>query len=66
MILKSILFFIGLFVIILLFYLQNVFSKPIYNKMSNVWEDDTEGRLISQIMIVSMCIISFLLGIFLS
>ena len=66
MILKAILFVAGLLAIAVLFLLQNAFSKPIYNKMSNVWQDDTEGRQIAHMMIGAMVIIGFLLGLLVS
>jgi hypothetical protein len=66
MIAKVIMFFTGLIVIGFLFLVQNAFSKPIYNKMSNVWEDDSDGRKLAQFTIVAMLIIAFLLGRMLS
>jgi len=64
--LKAILFVVGLITIAVLFLLQNAFSKPVYNKMSNVWQDDSEGRQIAHLMIGAMVIIAFLLGILIS
>lgn len=64
--LKGILFLAGILAIIVLFLLQNAFSKPIYNKMSNVWQDDQEGRQIAHLMIIGMIIIGFLLGLLVS
>jgi uncharacterized membrane protein len=66
MILKGILFIAGIITIAVLFFLQNAFSKPIYNKMSNVWQDDQEGRQIAHFMIGAMIVIGFLLGILVS
>lgn len=66
MMLKAFLFIAGLCTIGILFLLQNAFSKPIYNKMSNVWQDDQEGRQIAHLMIAAMIIIGFLLGILIS
>lgn len=63
---KGILFIMGILSIVILFLLQNAFSKPVYNKMSNVWQDDHEGRQMAHIMIVAMIIIGFLLGILVS
>jgi hypothetical protein len=64
--LKGILFIAGIITIAVLFLLQNAFSKPIYNKMSNVWHDDQEGRQIAHLMIGAMIVIGFLLGILVS
>lgn len=66
MMLKAVLFVAGLIAIAVLFLLQNAFSKPVYNKMSNVWQDDSEGRQIAHLMIGTMVIIAFLLGILIS
>jgi hypothetical protein len=65
MILKGLLFVAGLVMIIILFFLQNAFSKPVYNKMSNVWQDDEDGRQMAHLMIAAMILIAFLLGYFL-
>jgi cytochrome c biogenesis protein CcdA len=64
--LKGILFIAGIITIIVLFMLQNAFSKPVYNKMSNVWQDDEEGRQIAHFIIGAMVVIGFLLGILVS
>jgi hypothetical protein len=61
--LKGFLFIAGIATIGILFLLQNAFNKPIYNKMSNVWQDDEEGRQIAHLMIGGMIIIAFFLGL---
>jgi len=66
MMLKGILFLVGTLAIVILFLLQNAFSKPVYNKMSNVWQDDHEGRQMAHMMIIIMVVIGFLLGILVS
>ena len=66
MIVKAILFITGLIAIGILFLLQNAFSKPIYNKMSNMWQEDSEGRQFAHAMIIAMVFIAFLLGILVS
>ena len=63
---KGILFIMGILSIVILFLLQNAFSKPVYNKMSNVWQDDHEGRQMAHMMIIIMVVIGFLLGILVS
>jgi hypothetical protein len=63
MIIKLIAFAIGLIVLGFLFLVNNAMSKPIYNKMSNVWEDDPEGRKYANITIVAMMFISFFMGL---
>jgi hypothetical protein len=59
---KFILFLIGIMLIGFLFLVHNAMSRPVYNKMSNVWEDDPKGRQFSQITIMAMLFIAFLLG----
>jgi len=63
MIIKLIAFVFGLIVLGFLFLVNNAMSKPIYNKMSNVWEDDPEGRKYANITIVAMMFISFFIGL---
>jgi uncharacterized membrane protein len=63
---KGILFIAGIITIIVLFMLQNAFTKPVYNKMSNVWQDDEEGRQIAHFIIGAMIFIGFLLGLLVS
>ena len=63
MIVKGIIFIIGLSVLGILFLIHNAMNKPIYNKMSNVWEDDPEGRKYANISLIIMMIISFIIGL---
>jgi len=58
----GIIFIIGILVIGFLFLVQNAMTKPIYNKMHNMWHDDPEGRKIANITLVVMLFISFYLG----
>lgn len=57
---------IGILVLIgfisVLWYLVNVFSKPILNKMKNYYEDDPVGRQISNLTIGIIILLSILLG----
>jgi hypothetical protein len=41
--------------VLMLWYLANIFSKPVLNRMSNYYEDDHEGRTIANILI-GVCI----------
>jgi len=59
----GVIFIIGVLIIGFLFLVNNAMSKPIYNKMSNVWEDDPTGRKYANMTIVVMLIISFVLGL---
>jgi len=61
---KALVFIAGVFLLYLLFLVQNAFSKPVYNKMSNVWEDDPVGRKFHNVIIITMVIIAFLLGLY--
>ena len=38
---------LGVIILTVLFIFQDAFSKPVYNKMSNVWEEDSYGRMVS-------------------
>jgi len=58
----GIIFIIGIIVIGFLFLVHNAMTKPIYNKMHNMWHDDPEGRKIANITLVVMLFIAFYLG----
>lgn len=58
----GIIFIIGVIIIGFLFLVHNAMTKPIYNKMHNMWHDDPEGRKIANITLVVMLFISFYLG----
>ena len=53
---------LGVIILTVLFIFQDAFSKPVYNKMSNVWEEDSYGRMVSKLIIVIMLIIAFIMG----
>lgn len=54
--------FFGTLIIGFLFLIHNAMTKPIYNKISNVWEDDPQGRRFANITLVFMLLIAFYLG----
>jgi len=58
----GIIFIVGILVIGFLFLIHNAMTKPIYNKMHNMWHDDPEGRKIANITLVVMLFIAFYLG----
>lgn len=62
---KIVLILIGMMIIVGLFMFNNVLNKPIYNKMSNVWEDDPVGRSMANMTVATMIIIAFLIGLWL-
>ena len=57
-------FLVGSIIIAVLFVVQEMFNKPIYNKYSNVYEEDEYGKTISRFIIIMMILIAFLLGVF--
>ena len=64
MITKILLLSCGIILLGLMFLVQNAFSKPIYNKMSNVWEDDELGRKFHNSIIIIMVVLAFIMGYF--
>lgn len=56
-------FLVGSIIIAVLFIVQEMFNKPIYNKYSNVYEEDEYGKTISRFIIIIMILIAFLLGV---
>jgi Na+(H+)/acetate symporter ActP len=62
MILKGLLFILGVAAIGVLFLINNAMSKPLYNKMHNVWEEDPEGKKYANITLIVMLFIAFFLG----
>jgi hypothetical protein len=63
MILKGIMFIFGVIVLGILFLVNNAMSKPLYNKMHNVWEEDPEGKKYANITLIAMLFIAFFMGL---
>ena len=63
---KILTFCLGIIILLVLFTFQNAFSKPVYNKMFNVWEEDSYGRMVSKLLIIAMLIIAFIMGAIIS
>ncbi len=63
MIAKGIGLIFALAILGVLFLIHNAMNKPIYNKMSNVWEDDPQGRQYANMTLIFMMIISFFMGL---
>ncbi len=63
MIIKGIIFIIGIAFIAFLYLVHNAMVKPIYNKMHNMWQDDPQGRKYAHLAMITMLIISFILGV---
>lgn len=66
MVIKILTFFLGVIILLVLFTFQNALSKPVYNKMFNVWEEDSYGRMVSKLLIIAMLIIAFIMGTIMS
>jgi hypothetical protein len=63
MILKGILFIFGVMVLGFLFLVNNAMSKPLYNKIHNVWEEDPEGKKYANLTLTVMLFIAFFMGL---
>lgn len=63
MILKGILFIVGVMVLGFLFLVNNAMSKPLYNKIHNVWEEDPEGKKYANLTLTVMLFIAFFMGL---
>lgn len=63
MILKGIMFIFGVLVIGFLFLVNNAMSKPLYNKIHNVWEEDPEGKKYANLTLTVMLFIAFFMGL---
>lgn len=61
---KLAIYIMTLLAIMSMFILQDKLRKPVYNKMYNVWNEDTESIIIANIIIIIMLFFSFLLGFF--
>jgi len=54
---------IGVIIMYILYGLQNFWRMPIYNKVYNMWQEDTKKVTKANLAIIIMCFISFLLGV---
>ena len=59
---KGIVFILSVLIIGFLFVVHNAMSRPLYNKIHNVWEEDPEGKKYANITIVVMLLIAFFTG----
>lgn len=59
---QGIVFMLSVIVIGFLFLVHNAMSKPIYNKIHNVWEEDPEGKKYANITLIVMLLIAFFTG----
>ena len=49
-------------IIIVFWFLANTLNKPILNKMMNYYEEDQQGKVMTNLLIAFMLMIAFLLG----
>lgn len=61
---KTAIYIVTIIVIMFMFILQDKLRKPVYNKMYNVWNEDTESIIIANVIMIIMLFFSFLLGFF--
>lgn len=59
---QGIVFILSVLVIGFLFIVHNAMSRPLYNKIHNVWEEDPEGKKYANITLVVMLLIAFFTG----
>lgn len=59
---EGIVFILSVLVIGFLFVVHNAMSRPLYNKIHNVWEEDPEGKKYANITLVVMLLIAFFTG----
>ena len=60
---QGIVFILSVLVIGFLFVVHNAMSRPLYNKMHNVWEEDPEGKKYANITLIVMLLIAFFTGV---
>jgi hypothetical protein len=63
MMLKGLMFIFGVIVLGFLFLVNNAMSKPLYNKIHNVWEEDPEGKKYANLTLTVMLFIAFFMGL---
>lgn len=52
----------GIIAILILMKIHHAVTKPVFNKMYNMWEEDKHTKEISTVLIIGMIIIGFLMG----
>ena len=60
---KGIILILSVLIIGFLFLVHNAMSKPLYNKIHNVWEEDPEGKKYANITLIVMLLIAFFTGL---
>lgn len=59
---KLIILAFGISILAFFWIVINAMTRPIYNKVHNMYHDDEKGRVIANYTIGAMIIVSFLLG----
>lgn len=54
---------IGMIALYVLYALHNFLRLPTYNKVYNMWQEDAEKIGKANLIIITMCVISFAMGI---
>ena len=49
-------------IIIVFWFLANTLNKPVLNKMMNYYEEDQQGKVMTNLLIAFMLMLAFLLG----
>jgi hypothetical protein len=59
---KIIILIFGISILLFFWIVINAMTRPVYNKLHNMYHDDEKGRAIANWTIGAMIIVSFLLG----
>jgi HAMP domain-containing protein len=60
--LKALALIFGISTLLFFWIVINAMTRPVYNKMHNIYQEDEKGRVIANYTIGAMIIVSFLLG----
>jgi HAMP domain-containing protein len=60
--LKALALIFGISTLLFFWIVINAMTRPVYNKMHNMYHEDEKGRVIANYTIVAMIVVSFLLG----
>jgi hypothetical protein len=60
--LKPIIFMLGISTLAFFWIVINAMTRPIYNKVYDMYHEDEKGRVIANWTIAAMIVVSFLLG----
>ena len=60
---KFVLLILGIAFIFFLWLVHNAMTKPTYNKIHNVWEEDEESKQTANLALGIIIVVAFLLGL---